>query len=277
MAESRSAHHFETETIPALLAEAEARGLEEHARLGPVIEAAFGHLLGPLDPSRGQDLARRCLQHAVKNDLVVILRTFRRMPEVLSLLRCHGAERLLELQRSGRPALLLFAHVGPRSGAAAALASLGIRATALRQGKGNVATDLEGIDAWKAAPGSLESQLFLKHATASLRRGGCVLLGIDGHLGKGHFIHPCLGRKMPFAKGIFALQEMTGAPVIPVYARWADDRRIDCFFDDPLCEGEAGQPLELQRVADWVEARLRFDPSQIRINKLQEYVSLPLA
>lgn len=82
---------------------------------------------------------------------------------------------------------------------------------------------------------------------------------------------------MPFAKGMFVLQEMTGAPVIPVYARWAEDGRIDCFFDDPLCEGVAGQPLELQKVADWIEARLRFDPSQIRINKLQEYVSLPLA
>lgn len=277
MTETRPPEHFERAPLSELLAEAEARAETELARLGPPVETALGLLFGPLDPTAAAARTRRCVRNSVRNDLVQILRVHRRFPELLERFRCHGAEPLLDLRRAGQGALVLFAHVGPRSGVGAALSRLGVPAMGLRQGTAGAPLELEGIELCRAAPGSPESLLFLKRAAARLREGGCVLQAVDGELGTGHQEQPCLGRRLPFARGPFVLQELTGAAVVPVTVRWAEDGAIDAWFEPPLCPPGSGARLQPAEVAAWLEARLREDPAQMRLNKLRDYVALPLA
>jgi lipid A biosynthesis acyltransferase len=56
-------------------------------------------------------------------------------------------------------------------------------------------------------------------ALSTLRRGGCVLLLVDGARRAGLEVS-LLGRATSLWRGAFALARMTGAPIIPLVVRW---------------------------------------------------------
>lgn len=265
---------FQAAPVSVLLAEAEARGLAAVPVLAPKVEASLRKLLGPIGAIRLRQYAVDIVKNMVRNDLLMILHAHGRIGEIIERVRCHGAEHLVQEVRAGRPALLTFIHAGPRTVVSAAMSRLGLRTTVLRQDAG-IPHPIPFIDPWTAKPGSMEAQMFLKHAVSGFRQGVCILMGVDGKLGEGQLLHPCLGRQLPFARGVFTLQKMINAPVIPMVPRWAEDGAIDCHFGAPLCEGGPDHPLELDKVAAWAEATLLSDPGQIRILSLKEYLKAP--
>lgn len=256
--------------LPQLFAEAVERAALAERQLGPMVQRSLEKVFGPMEDARLRALASRIVLNTVRNDLVMLLNANGRLGEVLDLVRFRGAEWVLGEVRAGRPVLFTFVHAGPRAITSGALSRLAIDTTALRQDAG-IDRVLPHLDPWTASPGSMEGQMFLKHAVGRYREGWCVLMAADGKLGEGQLRHPCLGRQFPWAKGLFTLQKMTGAAVVPIVPRWTEAGGLECAFGEPLCLG-GGEALELSRLAAWAEATLRTDPGQIRLRHLAEYV-----
>lgn len=258
--------------IPELMAESVERSRLAFQSVGGMVERSLRTLLGPLEPGQLRDLAGRLVLNSVRNDLLVLLHAKGRLQEVLDLVEIQEAEGIVQEVRAGRPMLFTFIHTGPRTLPGGFVSRLGLDTVALGQDAG-LRRALPHLERWTARPGSPEGQLFLKHALGRYREGVCILMAVDGKLGEGQLVHPCLGRLLPWAKGVFTMQKLTGAPVVPILPRWRPDGSITCSFGEPLCAGGPGQALEVARVASWAESLLREDPSQIRIRHLVDYVN----
>lgn len=191
---------------------------------------------------------------------------------------CVNADEILSFRREGRPIICAFAHIGASRGVQQGLASLGMRAfgilnTTHLNGAAPI-PPLPGIELWEASSDSPVATVFLKQAADKLRAGGLVLLSIDGKLGQEPYFLPCLGREVPFSKGIYKLQQTTGAAVIMARAQWRSDNNLDCIFEPAVSAPDTFTP---DFSAHWLEARILADPSQIRIERLQEFSKLPYA
>jgi hypothetical protein len=85
-----------------------------------------------------------------------------------------------------------------------------------------------------------------QRALAHLGGGGFVVLALDVVQGPG-FRVPCLGRTLELARGPFALARISGAPLVPLVARWRHGG----------IEAETGEALDVDPTlgtADWEEA-----------------------
>ncbi len=121
------------------------------------------------------------------------------------------------------PAILVSWHIGTTLAIAAGLLRRGTPALVVRHAEdyhapnGTLDVVVLGSDVERGA-------LALKRAADRLRDGGIVVLALDG-AGAGTAPVQCLGRQVRYRRGAFVLARLTGAPLIPVVARWADARR----------------------------------------------------
>jgi hypothetical protein len=161
---------------------------------------------------------------------------------------------LAELQP---PVILVFAHVGPYRAVGAALAELPGDVLALDRGgvgptPGITVTDA-GDDEWGRARA-------FHRAVAMLRSGASVLLAIDGYEASTLEV-PMLGGVITLARGPFALARMTGAPIVPIAARWrGSSAEIAC---GDLIPPNASERVTAAATAAWLERYLRRFPGEI--------------
>ncbi len=96
-------------------------------------------------------------------------------------------------------------------------------------------------------------------AVDTLQSGGFVFIAADGARRKR--VHTTIfGRTVPMARGPFALSRLTGAPMLPVVARWRRGR-IEIVAGDPIpLTDEATMAAAL---GTWLERHLREDPEDL--------------
>jgi hypothetical protein len=161
---------------------------------------------------------------------------------------------LAELQP---PLILVFAHVGPYHAIGAALA--GLRGDVLALERGGVGPT-PGITATAAGDDEWGRARVFQRAIGTLRSGGSVLLAIDGYEASTLEV-PMLGGAMAVARGPFALARMTGAPIVPIAARWrGGSAEVAC---GDLIPADASEQVTAAATCAWLERYLRRFPGEI--------------
>jgi lauroyl/myristoyl acyltransferase len=190
-----------------------------------------------------------------------VLRTFVRSEVLAMWLRRRGRAAVRSILASTVPPALpagpLIAgtfHMGPLHALGAALESLPTPLLALRISRH--ARDAAANEQHRAAK-------FYEAATW-LRSGGVVLMALDPQHAT-RIPVPFFGRTLGLARGAFALSRMTGAPIVPIVARWRGTR-VEVVAGQPL---EGGDERELAAAAArWLEAHLRAFPDEISLRIL---------
>jgi lauroyl/myristoyl acyltransferase len=173
------------------------------------------------------------------------------------------------------PVVLAMFHIGAVQALGAALERLSGPVLALRRGMLHATrpplelATTEGGDEARAAA--------FRRALSHLDRGGFVALTTDLPPGPGLPVS-CLGRPLTLARGPFALSRLTGAPVVPLVARW---RRAG--LEVRIGEALAPLPSDATRApaddpetalaaaaARWLESYLRKSPSDLGLGLLQD-------
>jgi lauroyl/myristoyl acyltransferase len=85
-----------------------------------------------------------------------------------------------------------------------------------------------------------------------------VVLLVDGH--GSHLEVPLMGRKVGLARGAFALARASGAPIVPLTARWRG-AAVEIVAGEPLPPGDEQETAAA--FARWIEARVREAPGEI--------------
>ena len=101
-------------------------------------------------------------------------------------------------------------------------------------------------------------------AATWLRSGGIVLMALDPQHATRIRV-PFFGRTLGLARGAFALSRMTGAPIVPVVARWRGTR-VEVVAGQPLA-GDDEHALAAD-AARWLEQYLRAHPDEISLRIL---------
>lgn len=160
-------------------------------------------------------------------------------------------------ERVTPPCILALFHVGALQATGAALERLDAPVLAFRH-KTLVTTrppleviSTEGDDQQRAAA--------FHRALVHLRGGGCVAMALDVVPGAAIDTR-CLGRNLPLAPGAFALARLTGAPILPLTARWTNDG-IAVATHDPVTSADAA--------AAWLERYLLASPAQITLGLMR--------
>lgn len=107
--------------------------------------------------------------------------------------------------------------------------------------------------------------LAIHDAVESLRRGELVLLAVDGG-SKGSLDIEFRGRSLRINRGAVALARITGAPLIPVVARWRGTR-VEIVTGPPLrCEADGSSDAEramATSIVRWLETYLVESPGEV--------------
>ena len=180
------------------------------------------------------------------------------------------------------PAILVSFHLGALYALPAALRALSGPALVIREGPfyepppgHSVAFTRGGVE---------QRACVLRDAVRQLRARGFVILAVDRPGGALTDPVACLGRLVRFRRGAFALARITGAPVVPVTARFEGGQRIRVLAHAPLprpavSSGEAlAFEAELAKAAaHWLETYLRAASDQLWLGSVFELVDAPSA
>ena len=190
----------------------------------------------------------------------------------------RGGERLLALCSEGTPPVIVFAHMGVPRAIEAGLSQLGLRALVAAMRPPRRACEgvrFQKVDAWT------EGTRFLVLALRELREGGLPVLSLDASdCGSG--AGTLFGRRVPIALGPAVLAWMTGAPLVPISARWlGSSGYIEVRVHDPLPKPPAGTTREafedavMYESARRLEAQLRQHPWELRLDWLRAHAARP--
>jgi hypothetical protein len=176
----------------------------------------------------------------------------------------HGVEALRPLVELGPglyelrgPAILATFHVGAVHAQAPALERLQAPVLALRRGP--LFAERPRLAVVSTAGDEEQRALALHRARRHLEAGGMVALALD---------HPpgpvietrCLGRTLALAPGAFALANWTGAPILPLTARWTSRAvRVD---SGPQVDSPPA-------AAQWLERYLVESPSETTLGLMR--------
>ena len=180
------------------------------------------------------------------------------------------------------PAILVSFHMGALYALPAALSALEAPALVIREGPFYEPPPGHAVAFTR---GGVEQRAgVLADAVRQLRGHGFVVLAVDRPGGAPTDPVACLGRLVEFRRGAFALSRITGAPIVPVTARWESGRRIRVVAHAPLARPLAsaddarGFEGELARAAAvWLDAYLSASPDQLWLGSLFELVDAPRA
>jgi len=105
-------------------------------------------------------------------------------------------------------------------------------------------------------------------AARFLRAGGSVVIALDPYMAAWIRV-PFFGRTTPLARGAFALSRMTGAPIVPVVARWRGTR-VELVAGEILGapDGPERETADAATIAQWLEDYLRANPDEISLRIL---------
>ncbi len=191
----------------------------------------FGSSVKP----RARQIATRIAIVRSKRQLMHVIRPLVRSIPQDGLVRWHGENTLLDLKKSGKPAILMFWHMGGYFITASALYKLRLTVDFLRM-DGTV-LEVPGLNYHAVKSGdSSDRARAMKTMLNRLRKGGFVCMAIDGGAGDSAPVEAtCLGQPIRFRQGIMLLARMSGAPVIPITARWAHASPcVDVECDTPM-------------------------------------------
>jgi len=200
---------------------------------------------------------------------------------VVPLVRWKGREKLEALLKEGRPAVLTTWHAGPTIGFWAGLAAMDVNLVRVQQTEWEVAPP-----GWKILikRGVESGGPIIKQCLKHLRSGGWVAIPFDAFTNaSGHLRVRCLGRAVPVPRGIAALADMSGAPLIPVTVRWTESgREIEVEVQEPIDatkgEGESDADYErrvLEAAARRLECYLEELPHELNRMRLQFVLNQP--
>ena len=187
-----------------------------------------------------------------------------------------GGERLLALCAESTPPVIVFAHMGVPFAVEAGLAQLGLRALVAAMNPPR--RTCEGVRFQKVGAWS-EGARFLLLALRELRKGGLPVLSMDAadRDARGGML---FGRSVPISRGPAVLAWMSGAPLVPMTARWlGSSGRIEVRVHDPFPKPAAGTTREvfedavMAESARWLEAHLRLHPWELRLDRLRVHAA----
>ena len=140
-------------------------------------------------------------------------------------IRCPNPKRAEALRERKGPAILAFWHLG-----ASFMMGMGLR----RIGVPGLIIARNPPPPWFHRAVSPETKmvvtsndpgkatLALKMALDHARKGGVVVLALDGSQGQKDFTVPFLGRRIPLSRGMAVLAWLTGAPIYPCGVTWGE-------------------------------------------------------
>jgi hypothetical protein len=210
----------------------------------------------------GLEARNRLLAASIRRAGLEPLRPLVRVPESWAALR--------------PPALLGMFHVGAIQALGAALEQLPGPALALRHGSLLVSRPPLEL---ATTEGDEQSRAALFHrALDYLNRGGFVALALDVVQGPALRVS-CLGRPLALARGPFALARITGAPLVPLVARWRSGG-VEVLLGEALPPPEWGEGPESSEsalaasAARWLERYLLASPGELGLGLLRNLLSL---
>ncbi|MBK5260361.1 MAG: hypothetical protein JJE51_12260 [Thermoanaerobaculia bacterium] len=216
------------------------------------VRALFPHL----DDAAAERVARkigaltecnRVLVHSILRSGIDPIRPLMSMPDSISA-----------------PCILGTFHVGAVHALGPALERLGKPVTSFRLG--SIFTPRAPL-VIESTEGSAEQRAAAFYrAMTQLRGGGYVVMALD--IVTGSFIETrCLGRRLPLARGAFALSRMTGVPILPLVVRWTSDGVQIVIGDAPVTEETTGP---------WLEQYLVDSPAELTLGLLRTLLAAPL-
>jgi hypothetical protein len=154
------------------------------------------------------------------------------------------------------PMILATFHLGPVPALGGLLEQLPGEVLVLqRSGQPRPSLTLLGIEA-----DSSQRAAVFRRAVEALRGGGFVFVVVDAYKTAATVEATFLGRQVRLARGGFALARITGAPIVPLAARWRG-RRIDIVAGDPILAGD--ESAMAGAVTSWLEDYVRENPGEI--------------
>lgn len=163
--------------------------------------------------------------------------------------------------------VLVVYHVGAHFGVAAALRRWGLSAFVLPG---------MPLDDWQLRARAL------KQAIEVVRAGHPVMAAIDGPGGVSTEPVDCLGRRIVLRRGPIMLACVTGAPLLPIVARWSTDGTIAICVGEPLTPLRGGDRAASERAlaqaaSGWFDRHLRMYPEDIWPYTLRNLLGAPEA
>jgi lauroyl/myristoyl acyltransferase len=210
------------------------------------------------------------------------------LERVRDLVNCQNSERLLDLNRQRRPAILTFWHFGPRFAVGPALDRAGVAALllakippAIRVDETTKPNPEHRVEYLHLSDSPASGAVALKRAVERLQRGGLVVIAMDGLQGQKKIEVPFLNRRVSVGRGPAVLARLTGAPLIPVVCTWAPANwRIDFQTFDPLplapTATDAFDEVVMKTAVGWFDSYVRSNPGQLRLHRLHSLVTAPL-
>jgi hypothetical protein len=221
------------------------------------------------------DIQNRTIRRLLRDDP-------RGLENVTALVRTDADARLAAVWRDPTPLVLVSWHAGLTPAIAAVLERAAVPSLVVRSARDYPDGRYVQVAVTGSAPGG--HTLALKQAADALRRGDAVVLALDAE-GQDGCAAVCLGRVVSWRRGAFMLGRALGARLVPVLARWADDRRaIVVDVGDPLaapsCTAADGARYEAelaQAAAAWLERYLRDHPGVMFLEMLDALRRAPRA
>lgn len=175
------------------------------------------------------------------------------------------------------PIIFLTWHAGPIFSLGGAFSRLGIRPLAIRR-TGGWYPATPGLDL-AATDGSGEARAAaFASGLSRLREGGLVLMAADARGFSTTPVVPFFGRGVAPARGPFALASMTGAPIVPIVARYTPHGTVGILLGERLQVQGHGTDVETALAAAamaWLEAYLRRHPEELWVGSLRWLRSAP--
>lgn len=259
------------EELLAVVASISERNKKGHSADSKYLLYAFASLLPWANYERIERYVVDYWLNHCRNRALLAFAKVGRSLETSHLVRTHGQSQLMALIDKKVPIVLMFVHYGPQRGVLQSVSDLGLSVTGIMQAWG-ARSNYPGVDFWTMRAGDDAAKYFPMHAVSVLRDNGIVLLALDGDLGETAVSAPCLKRMMSFRQGIFSIQRIARATVIPVYSRWSEDGFIETYFEEPLVEGSV---LTAEIAAAWLQKLIIDVPSDIRWPMLEKLIRAP--
>ncbi len=265
-----------------------------HLRLTLRGAAAFGrvaHSIVPLDPPveevadayglDGADAARVARELSAQHQQTRLLMTVLGRHGIAKLAGAFDFDDLAMAALTDRcarpPIIFLTWHAGPIFSLGCAFSRLGVPLLAIRR-TGGWFPATPGVDL-AATDGSGEARAAaFARGLARLRDGGLVLMAADARGFSTTRAVPFFGRAVAPVRGPFALARMTGAPIVPIVARYTPDGKVGFVLGDPLQDQESGTEKETALAAAamaWFESYIRRNPEQLWVGSLRWLRSAP--
>jgi len=153
-----------------------------------------------------------------------------------------------------RPTIFVSAHIGAMPALGAVLRALPLEVAALHRLEWRLPSNLVNI---YVARNETARVVAFHRALTALRGGGHVFIPLEGNTIR----VPLLGGSLGMTRGPFALARLTGAPVVPLLARW-DGGRARIHAGRPIAAGSDEEGMALAAGRE-LESYLRAHPSEI--------------